>query len=200
MNVTKPYTRLDFYADAITGLTVIGIGLMAFAIAFVLTFFELAHGAPVMRAQPAPNGGLASSSLMPDGKFVIEKWNDGTVTTNAVKLANTPTGDRPQIESELRKTVIVSAALAEVAKASFTASPSRRRATSSMRATSCARTASRSSTAATDSTGGLSAPVLLRFPTTTSFTPSTHTPRQGLTSAWTSRNTSKSSRNPTPRA
>ena len=110
----KNYSRLDFYSDALTGLTVIGIGVLAFALAIVLTFFELAHGAQVMRAQPAPNGGLVSAKLTPDGKSVIQQWGDGTVTTNAVKLANTPPVDRPKIESELRKAVIVSAALAEV--------------------------------------------------------------------------------------
>jgi len=93
---------------AALAVAVSAIMLMLLVI-FVLA--RMACGAEVMRATAAPNGGLAGSKITPDGKSVILVWRDGTVATNAVKLANTPPVARPVIESELRKAVIISAAL-----------------------------------------------------------------------------------------
>jgi len=93
---------------------VLGAILLSFGLLIAMAWISFGAEPRMMRAQPAPNGGLASSAVTPDGKYVILKWNDGTVATNALRRANTPPEDRAQIESEFRKAVIVSAALAEV--------------------------------------------------------------------------------------
>jgi len=84
---------------------------------FILSLLLVAlcsRGAEPTRREAAPsiNGGRISATITEDGQSIIQRWADGTVTTNVLKIANTPIAAVPVIESALRKQIIVDAALA----------------------------------------------------------------------------------------
>jgi len=86
--------------------------LVLFILAMLFAF--VAHCAEPVRREAAPpqNGGRISATITDDGKSIVQRWADGTVTTNVLKIANTPIAAVPVIESALRKQIIVDAALA----------------------------------------------------------------------------------------
>jgi len=105
-NENGKWLRVD--AGSGCALFLIGGAILALGLV-VLLGAETASPLVLRRAAEVPNGGLASASVL-DGTNVVERFNDGTVRTNALRFANTPPADRPQIESELQKALIVSAA------------------------------------------------------------------------------------------
>jgi len=81
-------------------------------IAIIVLLSRVASAQERRVTQPALNGGRVAYTISDDGKTIIQKFADGTVSTNAIKFANTPIEAVPRIESALRKQIIVDAALA----------------------------------------------------------------------------------------
>ena len=93
---------------------VLGVVLLTIFLLLAMAWYAFSAEPRVMRAVEPLNGGRIAYNITEDGKTIIQKFADGTITTNALKFANTPIDAVPKIESALRKQIIVSAALAEV--------------------------------------------------------------------------------------